>query len=104
LRKEKRHERSASRKALELYGVPNVKIYVLGGETGWPDRQYFIPGGRSLLIEYKEVGEEPTPKQVYIHDMLKGLGYDVIWCDTEAEALAAIRARVEASRISKERR
>lgn len=59
---------------------------------------FFIPGGRPFLLELKEVGYEPEPKQVYIHDMLEGLGYDVAWTDDEEAALEAIEARVQQSR------
>jgi hypothetical protein len=69
-----------------------------GSETGWPDRLFFIPGGRPFLLEFKERGYEPTAKQSYIHDMLEELGYDVAWTDDEEAALAAIQARVQQSR------
>jgi len=83
------------KKALNTLGVASVKLEPpLGSETGWPDRLFFIPGGRPFLIEFKEVGYEPDPKQIYIHDMLEGLGYDVAWTDEEAAALQAIEERV----------
>lgn len=83
-------------KALKRYRVPSIKLEPPGGsETGWPDRMFFIPGGRPFLIEFKEVGYEPEPKQKYLHDMLEGLGYDVAWTDDEEAALAAIKARVQ---------
>lgn len=103
-RRESKIERSTCRRALNDLGVPNMKMIHPGGETGWPDRQFFIPGGKPFLVEFKEIGYEPDPKQTYIHDMLEGLGYDVAWTDNEEDALAAIRARVDAARLSKARR
>lgn len=103
-RRESKIERGACKRALGELGVPNVKLIHPGGQTGWPDRLFFIPGGKPFLIEFKEVGYEPDPMQHYIHDMLEELGYDVAWTDNEEDAVSAIAARVEASRISKARR
>lgn len=86
-------------KALKRYGVASVKLEPpLGSETGWPDRLFFIPGGKPFLLEFKEEGYEPEPKQKYIHDMLEGLGYDVAWTDNEEAALEAIASRVQQAR------
>jgi len=90
MRREKVHERKACKWALEERGVPNVKLLHPGGETGWPDRLFFIPGGRILLIEFKEVGYEPEPRQVYVHNLLRALGYEVETCDSLAAAKEAI--------------
>jgi hypothetical protein len=103
-RKESKIERDACRRALDEQGVPNIKMIHPGGETGWPDRCFFIPGGKPFLLEFKEVGYKPDKKQAYIHDMLEGLGYDVAWTDNTEDALAAIRARVASARLSKARR
>lgn len=103
-RRESKIERNTCRRALEELRVPNMKMIHPGGETGWPDRQFFIPGGRPFLLEFKEVGFVPGPKQEYIHDMLEELGYDVAWTDNEEDALAAIRSRVDAARLPKARR
>ena len=107
MRREKKIEASVCKKALALYGVPNLKLEPpAGSETGWPDRLFFIPGGHPFLLEFKEVGYEPEPKQEYIHGTLEDLGYDVAWTDNEEAALEAIKARVDKARarISKARR
>jgi hypothetical protein len=106
LRRESFLERSVRDKALKRYGVASIKLEPpRGSETGWPDRMFLIPGGRPFLIEFKEVGYSPEPKQVHIHDMLEGLGYDVAWTDSEEAALEAIETRVQRkrSRLSKAR-
>lgn len=96
MRREKALERRVCDKALARLGVPSVKLEPpTGSETGWPDRLFFIPGGRAFLLEFKEVGYEPEPKQEYIHGMLEELGYDVAWTDDEEAALEAICARVD---------
>jgi hypothetical protein len=92
-------ERRVRKKALNRYRVPSIKMEPpLGSETGWPDTLFFIPGGKPFLLEFKEVGYEPEPKQARIHDMLEGLGYDVAWTDNEEAALEAIEARVQRQR------
>ena len=99
MRRESALERRVCDKALARHGVPSVKLEPpKGSEAGWPDRLFFIPGGRAFLLEFKERGYEPTRKQEYMHDMLEGLGYDVAWTDDEEAALAAIKARVQQSR------
>lgn len=91
--------------ALKLYQVPSIKLKP-GAQTGWPDQLFFIPGGRSLLIEFKWPGYEMAPRQYYIHKMLKGLGYDVELHTRKDEALRAIERAKElgAKELSKGRR
>lgn len=95
MRRESALERRVRTKALSRYGVASIKLEPpSGSETGWPDRLFFIPGGRPFLLEFKEPGYAPEKKQEHIHKMLEGLGYDVAWTDDEEAALAAIAARV----------
>lgn len=99
MREERKLERRVADKALRLYGVPSYKMEPpLGSETGWPDRMFFIRGGRPFFIEFKAPGEEPTAKQNHIMQMLEDLGYDVAWTDDEEAALSAIKTRVEQGR------
>lgn len=101
---ESKIERDACGDALHKLRVPNMKMLHTGGETGWPDRIFFIEGGRPLLVEFKRPGEkdDTSPRQEYIHSILRELGYDVQVHDNEDEALEAVRAaKVEAARLSK---
>jgi hypothetical protein len=82
-------ERTVCRRMLEEYGVSNIKINTMSN-TGYPDRLFFIPGGKPLLVEFKAPGEELKPKQAHIHRNLKRLGYNVQVHDNEAEAIKAI--------------
>lgn len=98
-RRENALERKVVDFALHRLGVPSIKMEPpKGSETGWPDRCFFIPGGVPLLLEFKEVGYTPEPKQEYIHDMLEGLGYDVAWTDSYQDAIEAIGEKVERGR------
>jgi hypothetical protein len=82
-------ERRVCRRVLEEYGVSNIKINTMSN-TGYPDRLFFIPGGKPLLVEFKAVDEEPSPKQSFIHAQLIKLGYDVQVHDDEVEAVEAV--------------
>jgi hypothetical protein len=93
-------ERDTCRDALQLYGIRSSKL-VTPGDTGWPDHLFWIPGGKPTLIEFKREGEEPEPKQEYIHEVLRGLKYEVHVCDTKEEALTIIRQALEAAGVSK---
>jgi hypothetical protein len=70
----------------------------------WPDRLFFIPGGRPLLIEFKRPGKAPTPKQAARIKQLKELGYDVEVCDNKEQGVALVRARLEAAAVHAPRR
>lgn len=88
---ESKIERDTCARAAKLMGVIGTKL-VAPGETGYPDRIFWLPVGRPLLIEFKRPGENARPKQVFIHEQLRGLGYEVQVHDNVNEALRAIRA------------
>ena len=70
-------------------GVLSSKLKVLG-QTGFPDRIFWLPDGKPLLIEFKCPGEEPEPKQRHIHAQLRALGYMVEVHDNDLDALQAV--------------
>jgi hypothetical protein len=72
-----------------MYAVPSLHLH-MSGDTGWPDRVFFIDGGKPLIIEFKDVGEEPTPKQKLKHAILRYRGYDIQVHNNKTEALAAV--------------
>lgn len=83
-------ERSTWTRARDLMGVTSSKL-VTPGETGFPDRIFWLPA-RPLCIEFKQEGKEARPKQKHIHGVLRGLGYEVQVHDNVELALMAIRA------------
>jgi hypothetical protein len=42
---------------------------------GVPDRVFWLPGGRSLVVEFKAPGKRPTALQKTLLDCLKDAGY-----------------------------
>lgn len=97
-REEKRIEANVWDRALKELHVPSVGLkLLLGAQTGWPDRLFFVGNDKVKIIEFKDPNGELEPKQIYIIDMLKGLGYDVEVHDNREEAFAAIAKAVQAA-------
>ena len=80
------------------HGIIQVKFEV-PGQTGWPDRLFFIPGGRPLFIEFKRPGEVLEPKQIYYYHLLLSLDYHIEVHDNAKSAIQAIIKAVEAARL-----
>lgn len=104
MRLEKEQERRCNKRALHDLKVPCIKL--TPPETGYPDRMYLLGFDKVLFIEWKRTAnDKPTPKQLYIHDLLREQGYDVQVHYDEEEGYQAIRrAKLEAARLSKARR
>lgn len=77
----------------DQHGVPHTKLN-LRGNNGWPDRAFWITGGRPYLVEYKAEGEPPRPLQAHIHDKLRKWGYDVEVHTTKEQTIAGIKLRL----------
>lgn len=94
-------ERTVCERALLELGVFSIKLN--GIERGYPDREFYIPGGKPLHIEFKRVGKEPTKYQLMIHARLRHAGYTVEVHDDVEEAMTAIRkaAKIKPAKPSK---
>ncbi len=81
---------------VEKYGCRCLK-FVSPGFTGVPDRIVLIPGGRICFVELKAPGKKERPRQRYVQDLLRKLGFTVFssvdekrihevaaWCAGEA--------------------
>lgn len=98
MRIEEQIESWVATQAWERYGVPSIKLNIRGN-TGWPDRLFILPGGRALWIEFKAPGEEPDPKQELQHKVLRHRHHDIQVHDNREEALAAVKAALDAARL-----
>jgi len=87
---ESKIEQAACRKILQRYGIKSIKL-TPSQSTGYPDRLFFMPGGRPLFIEFKRPGEQLRPKQRYIMRQLQKLGYNVHVCDSDQDAIKVVR-------------
>ena len=75
--------------------VPITKMNGMGMRS-WPDRCFWIPGGKPFLIEFKRLGAKQTPLQVITMERLIKQGYDVEVHDTIEGAKAALKRRMAA--------
>jgi hypothetical protein len=89
-------EEAACQLILTKLDVTGIKLNIKG-TTGWPDRQFFVPGGRPVFIEFKQPGENPRPRQRLIHAFLEYNGYDCHTCDTAEEAYKIIKSALAAA-------
>ena len=100
-RSEKKSVEEPVVKYAQRLGVLVLKVNPLWS-AGWPDRVFFIPGGRPLFIEFKRPGGKTSKKQEEIIGKLRGSGYDVEIIDKVEEGKDAIRTRLEAYTIHEE--
>lgn len=77
-------------RAAKAQGILVTKLN-LQGSRGWPDRCFWLPNGRPLFIEFKRLGERPTPLQAHIHEQLRAAGYRVEVVDDTATGLDILR-------------
>ena len=86
---ESKIERDACRKIYQMFGITSVK-FTPTKSTGYPDRIFWVPGGKPLFIEFKRPGEDLRPKQKHIAKELRKLGYNVVACDSVFGAVANV--------------
>lgn len=60
--------------------------FVSPGFMGVPDRIVLMPGARVYFAELKTTGKKPTKIQLYVHGLLKKLGFEV-WVIDRTEIL-----------------
>lgn len=82
--------------------LEHLKLNTMGRRS-MPDRLFWVPGGKPVLIELKRPGFEPTKLQMNTMKKLKGLGYDVIWTDSAETAIEYLRRAMDAQTGSKKR-
>lgn len=81
-------------------GIIGIKLKAVGN-NGYPDRLFWIPGGKPLLIEFKQPGEVPEPLQQQRIDELKQLGYEVQVHDNAIDAFEATINLLATTRLPK---
>ena len=98
---ENKIEKKACALVWKYLGIKGSKLNIIG-DTGYPDRIFWVPGGKPLMIEFKAPGEKSRPKQRQIHRFLKSLGYLVEVHDNAVNAFSAVVDSVDPSRLSEE--
>ena len=74
-------------------GVLSTKLGVRS-DVAWPDRAFWIPGGRPLIGEFKLEGEEPRKNQKHKISILERLGYDVLVINNYDRAMRVMQGQV----------
>ena len=64
-------------------------------QRAWTDRLIPIPNGVVIFLEFKRVGEKPTPLQEELHEYLRSMGHIVKVFDDADEAFAFVKSRLE---------
>ena len=64
---------------------------VCPGFTGVPDRLILMPGARVYFAETKDTGKKPRPRQLRVHEILRGLGFRVYVPDSKTSVDAMMR-------------
>lgn len=52
------------------------------GFSGVPDRIVLLPEGRITFVEVKAPGKKPRNVQLYVHELLRALGFRVLVLDS----------------------
>jgi hypothetical protein len=86
-------ERRVVRDAKLDLGLRSLKLN-LRYDSGWPDRVFLLPHGRTFWVEFKRPGDVPGPLQEARRAELRALGHDVVWFDDYDTAMAALRWRL----------
>lgn len=78
----------------DMNGIRHLKLNGSGNRS-YPDRLFFIPGGRPVLIEFKKQGKEPEPLQGFVIEALREINYEVYWTDDKDEAIGWLRVAAQ---------
>lgn len=107
-------KKKISEQQIEQYLVSQVKKqggwapkFVSPGTNGMPDRIVLMPYGHIGFVELKAPGEKPRPLQLYRHQQLRDLGFQVFVMDDFDQAqmiIDAINGSNKATRDSKDER
>lgn len=58
--------------------------------TGFPDRTILMPRGRIYFAEIKTTGKKPKDRQIFVHALLRKLGFTVFIIDSKETLQAAL--------------
>jgi hypothetical protein len=65
------------------------------GHVGWPDQLVLVPGGVTLLIEFKRPKEKLRPTQVIWHNEAKSIGHNPHVFDNWQSAIALVKVSMK---------
>lgn len=77
----------------ELHG--RAFKFVSPGFNGVPDRVVLVPMGRIYFVELKAPGKKMRKLQIWVADLIRGLGFVVLMIDTKEKVDDFIRSVME---------
>lgn len=80
-----------------------VTKFTSPGYRGMPDRIFWVPGGKPLLVEFKRLGGSLSALQGYVKLKLESLGYEVKIIDNVQAGKSAIDTALEAAQVPNRR-
>lgn len=87
----RRRESALERWAVRLARYQGVPVSKLTDPTGIMDHVFWVPGGRPLLVEFKDPNGVTAPGraklQTYYRKLFKRLGYTVVLVETKEQFL-----------------
>lgn len=84
--------------ALENYHVKSIKLNLMGNRS-WPDRIFLLHHAPAWWVEFKRIGEKPTPIQQYTNEYLRSIGYDASIIYTYEEFVTEFHRRHRAKKV-----
>lgn len=64
-------------------------------QNGIPDRMCILPNGRVFFVEVKTTGKKPRKLQLWWHEKLRSLGYQVYVLDAQAQLHTILTDNIE---------
>lgn len=61
-----------------------------GGARGWPDTEFYLPGGAVVMMEFKRPGKKPSKIQQHRIDELRKLDHEVHVVDNVEQGKAIL--------------
>ena len=74
------------------HGVKCLK-FESPGFSGVPDRMILLPGAKVIFVELKQPGKTERKRQVYVHGLLRKLGFEVYSTVNSLEQIELITQR-----------
>lgn len=71
------------REEVKKLGGLAIKFYS-SSYTGLPDRIIFLEGGKTAFAEIKTTGKKASPRQKFVHKVLRDLGFKVEVIDNQS--------------------
>lgn len=88
-----RRESTLEQWAVRWARARNIITAKLKNCTGVPDRIFFTPGGKPLVVEFKRKGKKPHKLQPLYLAKLKADGYRAVSVDTQAAVVELLGGR-----------